>query len=71
MEVPVGVYTHPGTLPGGLTPICNECGIALCWDISDEDYEEAKEFWEAWKCEKCNGGVAMSLKAWKEKARAT
>jgi len=55
----------PSTMPGGLTPQCNDCGIFLCWDISQEDYQEAREFWDAWKCEVCNGS-RMSLKNWME-----
>lgn len=61
----MGVHTHPGTLPGGLTPICSACGISLCYDISQEDYEAAKTFWDEWKCEECNGSKP-SLKRWKE-----
>ena len=41
------------TLPGGYTPMCNDCGIALCWDISDYEYEEKKEFWDEWRCKEC------------------
>lgn len=64
----MGVHCHGGTLPGCVTPICNDCGIALCWDISEEDYEAARDFWDAWKCQNCNG-TAMSLKAWIEDRR--
>jgi hypothetical protein len=56
----------PSTTAGGLTPICNDCGIMLCWDISDEEYQEAMAFWEAWICQECNGGTPLSLKAWLE-----
>ena len=61
----MGVHVHPGTLPGSVTPICNDCGVALCWDISDEEYQEAKTFWDAWICQDCNGGKPLSLKDWK------
>jgi hypothetical protein len=47
------------TMPGGLTPQCEECGIALCWDIPQEDYDACPEFWDRWKCQDCNGGVRM------------
>lgn len=60
----MGVQVNNGTMPGGVTPTCNDCGVALCWDISDEQYAEAKEFWDAWVCQDCNGGEPMSLKAW-------
>jgi hypothetical protein len=52
-------------MPGGLTPICDSCGISLCWDIGEEEYHEAKAFWDAWVCRDCNGGTAMSLGAWR------
>lgn len=55
----MGLHRHPGTMPGGVTPICNACGVSLCWDISEEEAEEARDFWEGWKCEDCNGGVRM------------
>ncbi len=67
----MGVHVHHGTMPGGVTPICNDCGIALCWDISDADYAEATAFWDAWICQDCNGGERMSLKDFLEKVRAT
>lgn len=60
----MGVHVHGGTMPGGVTPICNDCGIALCWDISTEEYDSAKAFWDAWVCADCNGGVPLSLKDW-------
>lgn len=56
----MGVHIHGGTLVGALTPICNECCIALCWDISEEEYEERKLFWDAWTCDECLGGLAES-----------
>jgi len=52
-------------MPGGVTPICNSCGVSLCWDIADHEYSEAPAFWDAWICEDCNGGVPMSLKSWR------
>lgn len=50
----MGVIILNSTLGGAFTPICNACGIHLCWDISEEEYEEAKEFWDNWKCSTCN-----------------
>lgn len=61
----MGVTIHRGTMPGGVTPTCNECGVLLCWDISNAEYEEAKPFWDDWCCQDCNGGKAMSLHDWK------
>lgn len=52
------------TFIGDFTPICEDCGIRLCWDISREDYAKAQPFWDAWKCQECNGGRPMSAKAW-------
>jgi len=63
----MGVHTTASTTLGALTPICCECGIALCWDISIEEYAEAKAFWDAWICEDCNDGERLSLRAWHER----
>jgi hypothetical protein len=49
----VGVTKTNSTLSGGLTPICSDCGIALCWDIFDQDYAEMSEFWDEWRCNVC------------------
>jgi len=56
----MGVHCHAGTMEGGLTPICNRCMITLCWDISEQEYEEHQKFWDAWICEECNGGEKFS-----------
>ena len=50
----MGVIVSPSTLIGSYTPICNSCMILLCWDISEEEYKEAKEFWDEWECKECN-----------------
>ena len=42
-----------------------ECGIHLCWDLSEEEYIEAKAFWDAWECEECRPGAKGSLNRWK------
>lgn len=55
----MGVHTHGGTMPGGVTPICNLCNVSLCWDISEEEYEADQAFWDAWVCRDCNGGSAL------------
>jgi hypothetical protein len=62
----VGVTVLTSTLTGGQTPICNNCGICLCYDISGANYAEAMDFWDEWICEDCNGGVKLSLKSWKK-----
>lgn len=49
----MGVHRNKSTTPGGWTPICNDCGVSLCWDISDEDYRHRQAKWDAWKCRDC------------------
>jgi hypothetical protein len=61
----LGVTVLTSTIGGGVTPICNSCGTTLCWDISENDYAEAQQFWDNWVCKDCNGGVKMSLKQYK------
>ncbi|QAY80233.1 hypothetical protein [Sphingosinicella sp. BN140058] len=60
----MGVTRHGGTLDGALTPICNSCGVSLCWDIGRGEYLEAKPFWEAWTCQDCNGS-RLSAYGWR------
>ena len=38
----------------GYTPVCGDCGIALCWDISESEYQDKKDFWDNWQCDICN-----------------
>lgn len=61
----MGVHRHNGTQPGAETPICNECGVSLCWDIARVEYLEAKAFWDAWRCQDCNGS-RLSAFGWKQ-----
>lgn len=56
----MGVHVHRGTLAGGVTPICNDCMVSLCWDISEQQYDDDREFWDAWICRDCNGGEPMT-----------
>lgn len=37
----------------GIQPICNECGIALCWELIQQDYEDKKYYWDNWSCKTC------------------
>jgi len=64
----MGIHIHQGTMSGAVTPICNDCGISLCYDIDNGEYESAAAFWDAWVCTECNNGVPLSLKTWKAKA---
>lgn len=59
----MGIHTSPSTVAGGVTPICNECGVSLCWDISRTEYLEAKAFWDDWTCQECHGS-RQSAYAW-------
>ena len=49
----MGITILPSTIDGGYTPICNSCMITLCWDISEEEYQEEKWFWDNWTCKEC------------------
>ena len=61
----MGLHKHGGTMDGALTPICEECGVSLCWDIEETEALENEAFWDQWKCQDCNGGERMSLESWK------
>jgi len=37
-----------------LTPCCENCGVCLCYDITQHWYEDRKEFWDNWKCKHCD-----------------
>lgn len=52
----MGVISTPRTLSGGVTPACSVCGVRLCYDISEGEYERNRTFWDEWKCEACNVG---------------
>jgi hypothetical protein len=60
----MGVLSLQNTLPGAVTPVCNNCGITLCWDIPEEQYARERRFWDAWVCADCNGGKPLSRKDW-------
>ena len=61
----MAVHIGNSTMIGGVTPICNTCGVSLCWDISEEEYIENKAFWDNWKCESCNPNAWGSLKKYR------
>ena len=61
----MGVAVLKSTLDGGYTPICNNCGVTLCWDISSREYLEAEQFWDGWRCEECDPNVRGSLERYK------
>ena len=66
----MGVTVNKSTTPGGVTPICDKCGVSLCWDISDDEYQMDRPFWDTWVCRDCNGGVPLSRKAYRESVKA-
>lgn len=51
----------------GYTPICNSCGVCLCWDIGPTEYAERREFWDDWECRDCNPDADGSRKRYIEK----
>lgn len=70
----MAVGRYDWTIPGGVTPTCTECGLSLCWDIDQDEYDAARAFWDAWICECCNGGVRFNrafFEARQAAARAT
>jgi hypothetical protein len=54
--------TQSNNFPDGLTPVCASCNVFMCWDISKEEYQEAKEFWDSWRCKDCNPNYRGALK---------
>ncbi len=61
----MGVIHTNSTMPGAVTPVCNVCGVFLCWDIAEHEYVHDQAFWDEWICQECHGGVPLSLKAWR------
>ena len=67
----MGVTVHGGTMPGAVTPICSTCGVCLCWDIAESEYDLDAPFWDAWICQDCNNAQRLSLSAWRQERRST
>ena len=65
----MGVVVLVSTMAGSVTPICNRCGVTLCYDVDEDEYDDDQEFWDGWVCESCNGGTPMSLKTWRNEGR--
>jgi hypothetical protein len=55
---------------GDFTPICNNCGVCLCWDISRYEYEQNMPFWDNWKCEDCDPNAKGSRKRYLAERKA-
>lgn len=51
---------------GEYQPICDECGIALCINLIEEEYQRAKGYWDNWTCVYCNPHAIGSLARWLE-----
>ena len=64
----MGVAVFSGTLQGGVTPFCNDCGLRLDWDISAGEYAQDRAFWDAWRCRGCNGGTPMRRADFRKRA---
>lgn len=55
---------------GGYTPICDQCGVSICWDISEFEYIENKAFWDKYCCKECNPNYKGALQRFiKEKEK--
>jgi hypothetical protein len=50
----MGVTVGNSTMIDCVTPICNSCGVCLCYDIGDTEYAENKSFWDDWRCADCD-----------------
>jgi len=51
---------------GGYQPVCDMCGICLCYEVEPENYELHRNFWDNWKCEVCDPDY---FKRWKNERR--
>lgn len=60
----MAVTTSASTVSGGVTPMCDSCGVSLCWDISRTEYLEARAFWDAWCCRDCTP-TPLSAYGWR------
>lgn len=65
----MAVYVFPSTLVGGVTPVCGDCGVALCYDISDEEYRENQDFWDKWECADCRPDAVGSYLRYRQEKR--
>jgi len=50
----MGVVASKSFPNSAVQPVCSSCGIYLCYDIGNEEYNENKEFWDDWECSECN-----------------
>lgn len=59
----MGVVSDKGL--GGYIPVCETCGVALCWGIAPHEYEEDKKFWDDWQCRDCDPNADGSRKRYR------
>ena len=50
---------------GEVQPICNDCGVALCWSVDEFEYLQWKDFWDNWTCKDCNINYKEAFKNYK------
>lgn len=50
----MGVYEIDEGLGYEYKPICNKCGINLCYSLSFVEYLENKDYWDNWCCLECD-----------------
>lgn len=48
----------------GWQPICNDCGLSLCFVITLQEYDQTKTFWEQWRCVYCDKDAIGSFARW-------
>jgi len=44
------------------TPLCSSCGIQASFDISKQDYEGDKKYWDNWQCGLCSNDSVIAHK---------
>lgn len=49
----MGVSIFNSTLPGAVTVVCSDCGVSLGLDISEEEYNRSKHYWDIFICPEC------------------
>ena len=45
---------------GEYQPVCDSCGIALCWSLTEREYRRTSSFWNIWECSSCNPEVSLA-----------
>jgi len=58
----MGVSRFASTMSGALTPVCNNCGVALEFDVAEEEYEQNPKYWDSWVCPDCVSNSGYNFK---------